>query len=122
MTTQKRPLSGMVNASSGLTQPIKLAATATTVHTLGNVPSQQGGPFIDDITLLLSNSANAAKKVTLAFNGVDFAVVSLDANSVQAVFVDMPFASARDAAASVLTAAAETADVVFAFGWFARPL
>ena len=121
MSTQKRPLSGMVGAT-GLAQPVKILNAATTLHTLGSVPSQQGGPFFDDLTVVLSNTSNGAKVVDLALNGVVFASISVGANATIAALVDMPFASARDVAASVLTALCATTDVVFAYGWFARPL
>jgi len=122
MSTQKRPLSGTVDANTGAAVPKALGVAPVVIHTLGSVPSQNGGPFLDDITLELSNTTGGAKVVDLVLGGVAFMSVSVPANGVLEVLTDIPFASARDAAASTLTAACAAGAGVFAYGWFARVL
>lgn len=121
MSTQKRPLSGMVDPNTGAALPVAIGAGPTLLHTLGNVPAQNGGPFIDDITLVLSNTTNAALVVDVSVGGVLFASLSVPANGLSPVTVDLPFASPRDTTPSKLEAKCATPGV-FGFGWFARPL
>lgn len=121
MSTQKRPLSGMVDPNTGAALPRAVGAVATLIHTLGNVPAQNGGPFIDDITLVLSNTTGAALVVDLLLGGLPLASISVPANGLVPVTVDLPFASPKDAPGATLTGQCAAPGVVF-FGWFARPL
>ena len=126
MSVQKRPLSGMVQPS-GVALPVAIpqGPARAVLHTLGSVGTQQGGPFVDRISVWVSNSdvANDHLASLAFFNPTSIlAEVLVPKGSTVEVLVDVPFASARDAVPATLEASADAAGVLTAWGWFARPL
>lgn len=120
MTTQKRPLSGMIQPS-GAALPIGLAPVPAVLHTLSGVGTQQGGPFFDQITLFASNADPAVDHlVTLTLGGAPLLSVLVPKSSTLQLLVDVPFASPKDAAPATLMGSSPVGVIVW--GWFARPL
>jgi len=124
VSVQKRPLSGMVLAS-GAAVPVAVGVAVKVLHTFGSVATQQGGPFVDQVSVWLNNFDNAPHDVVLAFGGPTpsaLGTFTIPAQTtIQALF-DVPFASARDAAATTLTAVTSINNRVAAWGWFAEVL
>ena len=117
MTTQKRPLSGMVQVT-GEAKPILLAGVPVTVHTEDATTVQQAGPFADEVSIFANNPTNAAIVLTLTVNGVPL-VYSIAAEGTEALLIGAVFRSPDAAAAGLITAQGQG---LIIFGWFARPL
>jgi hypothetical protein len=118
MTMQKRPLSGMVNPLNGEAKPILIGAVPVTVHVEDATTVQQGGPFADEVTVVVNNPTAAPIDFTMVINGVT-TVDAIPAKASAAVLVGAVFRSPDGSAAATITGAGQNLVV---FGWFMRPL
>lgn len=119
MTVQRRPLTGMVVAGIAAPRAIDNAAP-TTLHTLDQSATQQGGPFVDMVSLSVENTTGGALTVTIIVAGGASVVQSIPANTVSLLFDQQPFQAASSGSAAI-TGQGSGAGLVF-WGWFARPL
>ena len=121
MSQQRRPLSAMTSTSTGITAPVAVAATATTVHVVDNSNPTN---YLDQVTLYVTNNHTAAQVATISVLGVSIAI-SIAANSTVLVLDGQPLFSAPGAStsASSITVTNTTntvADSMRAFGFFTR--
>jgi hypothetical protein len=90
MTMQRRPLNGM---PSGLPTAIPTVPPALVLHTLDSTTAQQGGPFLNYVTLAVQNSGVAASIVTIT-TPIGTIVKSLNPGETWTPFIDQPMLSA----------------------------
>lgn len=122
MSVQRRPLSGMV--VSGVAAPRAIDNVATTVlHTVDTLASQQGGPYIDVISLFVTNTTSGALVVTVTALGGATLAVTVGVNATVQIFDQMPLqcASTSSGAGTQILGQGAAAGLHF-FGWFARTL
>lgn len=81
---QFRPLSGMV--VSGVAAPRALGAANSVIHQLDTLPTQQGGPYVDVVTLFVHNPTDAGVDLVLTVAG-GAAVTQTIASKAQASLV-----------------------------------
>lgn len=122
MSVQRRPLTGMVSA--GVAAPRVIDNVAPTVlHTVDTLAAQQGGPYIDAVTLFVTNITGGAIVATVTPLSGATLLVSVGANATVQIFDQQPFqaASTSSGAAAQITGQGASAGLHF-YGWFARPL
>ena len=122
MSVQRRPLTGMV--SSGVSAPRALGTTDGLIHQLDTLSPQQGGTYIDVVTLMVANTTGEDIEVTVIVCGGAPVVQAVPANSSLMVFDQTPFqaaANATGASTQIVGHSASAESLVF-WGWFARPL
>lgn len=120
MTMQKRPLSGMVQAT-GEAKPIAVSNVApTNIHTEDASSTQLAGPFADEVTLYANNPTGASIDLTVTINGMA-TLVAVASKTTMQVLDAVPFRSADNTAASVITGQGSAAGVLV-WGYFGRPL
>jgi len=107
--------------SAGVAAPRAVNNAAPTVlHTVDQTSSQQGGPYVDQVTLVVENTTGAPIVITVTVLGGTPVAQSIPANSVVTLFDGQPFQAATSGAATI-TGQGAAAGLVF-WGWFARPL
>lgn len=123
MSVQRKPLTGMIAAGVSAPRVIDNAAP-TVLHTCDVTAAQQGGAYIDMVTLFVSNATGGAIVVTItALGSAGTLLVSIPANGTVNIFDQQPvlaLASSVGTATQILGQGA-SAGLRF-FGWFARPL
>lgn len=121
MTVQRRPLSGMVNSTTGVAAPLTISNVApTTIHTMDTTADSQGGPFVDQVTVLVQNPTAGNLDVTITIAGGTPIVQTIVAKATAAVVLDnVPFFG--NGTSSLITGQGSNTGLLF-FGWFARPL
>ncbi len=117
---QKRPLSGMVVAGVAAPRAIDNVAP-TTVHTLDNVASGSGGPYVDMVTLWVNNPTGGAVNVSVIAAGGATILVAIPTLSTVKILDEEVFHNVKDTTAKVITAQGSAAGLVF-WGDFARVL
>jgi len=122
MTVQRRPLTGMV--SSGVAAPRAISNVAPTVlHQVDSLATQQGGPYIDDVTLRVENTTGAPIVATITVLGGTAIAQSIPANSVVTLLDQDPFQAAAASTGTGLQILGQGASAGLVFwGWFARSL
>ena len=122
MSVQRRPLTGMI--VSGVAAPRAVDNVAPTVlHTVDITSTQQGGPYIDVVTLYVTNTTGGAIVATVTPLSGATLLVSVGANATVQILDQQPLqcASASSGAATQITGQGASAGLHF-YGWFARPL
>lgn len=109
---EHRPLGG--NTASGLPVAVPNGSTVT-LHTLDGTSAQNGGPYIDELSLWVSNGSGGALNLTLTVGGGTPIVTAVAAGALVQVLDKIPF---RSSGASVL-AQGNGAGLV-AWGYFVR--
>jgi hypothetical protein len=98
-------------------------AATTVLHTVDTLATQQGGPYIDTVTLYVTNTTGGAIVVTITALGGATLAVSIGANATVQIFDQQPFqaASTSSGTATQILGQAAAGGLRF-YGWFARPL
>lgn len=105
---QRRPL-----AQASL--PLAVTAGGVVVHTLNATAATKGGPWLQEVTLWIANSHNAAQVVRVAVSGAGSFDTSVPANTELMVFDGIPMVSSG---ATITCTNVTAAGSMAAFGWF----
>jgi len=120
MTIQKRPLSGMVIAGVAAPRPVSNTGP-TTLHTLDQTASQQGGPYPGLIDLWVSNPTGGDLNVSVIVAGGTPFLVKVTTLTTLKVLDGAVFQAAASPGVATVTGQGSGAGLVF-WGEFANPL
>lgn len=122
MTQQHRPLTGMVNAATGIAAPLAVPvapANPVVIHQIDatNNPTN----FLDEVTLVVQNNDAGAQSVSVIVSGGPAIVRTIPANSVSTIFFEQPFfGQAGQPANCTITVQALAGAGMVAWGFFTR--
>lgn len=107
---QRRLLSGTAAFAGGVPNP-----GPTTIHTLNDVDEDKGGPYLEEITLWVSNTNVAARDITITTpQGVISVNLPADSGAIR-VLDGIPFLATTTNRIITITT---TGGDCFAWGWF----
>jgi hypothetical protein len=117
---QKRPLTGMISSNVAAPRPVAVAP-GTTLHTLDNSSTANGGPYVDMVTLWVNNPTGGALDLTITIGGGTAILVAIASKTTVKVLDEEVFQNAPSASAVVINGIGSGAGLVF-WGDFARIL
>lgn len=117
---QIRPLSGMV--VSGVAAPRVLTGADSLIHQLDTLATQQGGPYVDLVSLYVQNPTGAGVDLLLTVAGGSVITQTITSKAAAVLVLDnVPFQTAANATAANTQIVGHGTGLVF-WGTFSRPV
>lgn len=109
--------------SGGIAAPRVLGANDSVIHQLDISATQQGGPFVDVVTLFVENPTAGDLDLVLTVAGGSPITQTIKSKTVAVVVLDqVPFQAAPNSTASAASQILGHGALLVFWGWFARPL
>ena len=113
MAQQKRPLNG--SSVWPLAVPV---APGVTLHTLDNTSTNLGGPYIDQLSIVINNGSSTDTEVQIVVGTGQPVIVTCTGNRSTTILFEQPFLEAG--AAVVATDVGANPGSLVAYGYFTR--